>query len=194
LFSPLGIDREDHCRVPQSYKENGFPLGQWVSVQRQNKSALSEPRVQRLNELGFDWNPLETAWEEGFCHLKIYKERYGDCLVPVSYKDEDGYPLGQWVFDQRQNRKTIPKNRLQRLEECGFDWNPLETAWNEGLHHLISFKKRTGHCLVPVAHNEGDYGLGKWVNRQRTGKNRMSRERRRQLDQLGFVWKARKST
>ena len=50
-------DRNRHCQVPKTYKENGFELGSWVSVQRANKKQMSLERRQRLNELGFVWKP-----------------------------------------------------------------------------------------------------------------------------------------
>jgi len=53
-------EREGHCRVPGRHKENGFPLGQWVSNRRQRKETLPEARGQRLDELGFVWDPLEA--------------------------------------------------------------------------------------------------------------------------------------
>jgi superfamily II DNA or RNA helicase len=181
-----------HCRVPQNYKtENGFALGQWVSVQRLSKANLPEDRVRRLDELGFIWDSRQSDWDEGYARLNLYKQRNGHCLVPVSYKDGDGFRLGGWVFEQRQNRKNLSEDRLQKLGTLGLDWNPLETAWMEGFHHLQSFKKREGHCRVPVAHIEGGYALGKWVNRQRTATERMSAERRRNLDEIGFVWRVR---
>ena len=74
---------------------------------------------------------------------------------------------------------------------CGSTGARLSRLFEEGLHHLKSFKIREGHCRVPVAHIEGDYALGRWVNRQRTGKDRMSPKHRRQLDAIGFVWKVR---
>jgi hypothetical protein len=49
-------DRVGHCRVPKTHKEeNGFELGSWVGVQRENKDEMSSERRQRLNELGFVW-------------------------------------------------------------------------------------------------------------------------------------------
>jgi hypothetical protein len=59
------MEREGHCRVPQLHKENGFPLGQWAN-RRRNKESLSELRQQQLDKLGFVWDPLAAAWQEGF--------------------------------------------------------------------------------------------------------------------------------
>jgi superfamily II DNA or RNA helicase len=183
---------EGHCDVPQAYKtKNGVSLGQWVSLQRLSRSKLSKDRVRRLNKLGFVWDSREFKWDDGYERLKRYKQQKGDCRIPMNYKDSDGFRLGGWVLKQRQNRKKLSQDRLKKLEKLGFDWNPLETDWQEGLHHLKSFKQWEGHCLVPVAHYEDGYPLGRWVNRQRTGKDRMSPDRRRQLDKLGFAWKAR---
>jgi len=118
--------REGHCRVPAAHKENGFRLGSWVDRQRQSKDAetLSEARRQQLDELGFVWNALDAAWEEGFSYLKMYKEREGHCRVPAAHK-ENGFRLGQWVNTQRKNRETMSDNRRQRLDDLGFVWKKL---------------------------------------------------------------------
>jgi superfamily II DNA or RNA helicase len=185
-------EREGHCRVPQSYKaEDGYRLGQWVGVQRQSKGSLPQGRLQRLDELGFVWHEREMAWEDGFLHLKQYEKREGHCRAPVSHKENDGFPLGQWVFGQRQSRGSLSDDRLRRLDELGFDWDPLATDWENAFDHLKRYKEREGHCRVPVAHEERGFPLGRWVNRQRTAKGTMPGERRKRLDEVGFVWKAR---
>jgi hypothetical protein len=112
-------EREGHCRVPRGYKENGFPLGTWVSHQRAGKDTLSEQRRARLNELGFDWNPHETTWERGFDALALYKERTGHCRIPDDYS-ENGFALGTWVGIQRRKRETLSEERKRRLDKLRF--------------------------------------------------------------------------
>jgi hypothetical protein len=178
-------EREGHCRVPAGHKENGFSLGQWVGVQRYNADTLSAPRRQQLDELGFDWDPLETDWAKGLQHLTIYKERVGHCRVPDRHK-ENGFSLGQWVGVQRYNADTLSAPRRQLLDGLGFVWDPFETDWAEGLRYLRIYKEREGHCRVPRPHRENGFLLGDWVNTQRH--KALSAPRRQQLDELGFEW------
>jgi Helicase associated domain len=50
-------DREGHCRVPKSYvTEEGYRLGRWVGVQRNNKIRLDSHHQERLEALpGWTW-------------------------------------------------------------------------------------------------------------------------------------------
>jgi len=54
-----------HCRVPQGWSGNP-QLATWVSNQRQvfRKGELSEERVARLNDLGFEWGRIKKHVKE----------------------------------------------------------------------------------------------------------------------------------
>jgi hypothetical protein len=58
-------EREGHCRVSKSHKEDDHNLGNWVSSQRGKKDKLSPDQIKKLDALGFVWDPLEEQWEEG---------------------------------------------------------------------------------------------------------------------------------
>ena len=174
--------------MPKTYIEDGYKLGQWVSVQRTRKPNLSEDQRHRLDELGFVWDPLSEQWEEGFSTLKKFKEREGHCRVAQSYV-EDGYRLGVWVSTQRSKKSKLDEDRQRRLDELGFVWDPLTAQWEEGFSALKKFYAREGHCRVSRPHLEDGYRLGAWVGAQRTKKENLSEERRRRLDELGFAWK-----
>src|SRR6266536_5817062 len=72
-------EREGHCRVPARHRENGFPLGTWVSNKRKAKDSMRVDHRLRLNQLGFVWDPFQVDWEEGLRHLQNYREREGNC-------------------------------------------------------------------------------------------------------------------
>ena len=87
-----------HCKVPARYKANP-KLGRWVMTQRRQftllmqgyPSALTAERIQRLESIGFTWSirpePIKT-WNRKFQELKVYKNTFGNCMVPQRYQGE----------------------------------------------------------------------------------------------------------
>ena len=82
---------------------------------------MSPERRQRLEALGFVWDPFEVQWEEGCRSLAIFRQREGHCRVPKSHH-EQGFRLGQWVGVQRSTRDAMSPERRQRLDALGFVW------------------------------------------------------------------------
>jgi superfamily II DNA or RNA helicase len=118
--------KEGDCLVPYGHKtEDKYALGSWVGSQRnlKQKQGLSPEKIERLEELGFVWDPLEQQWEEGFSALCAYKQEKGDCLVSHGHKTKEKYALGGWVGKQRERRQKLSPERVQRLDEIGFNWN-----------------------------------------------------------------------
>ena len=122
--------KHGNCNVPLNWTENK-QFGTWVSKQRQNykKGKLTEDRIKRLENLGFVWDPYESQWEEMFEVLKEYKDKHGNCNVPRGWPKNK--QLGNWVGVQRTGYKeaTLSKERIRRLEDIGFEWDPYESQW-----------------------------------------------------------------
>jgi hypothetical protein len=78
-------------------------------------------RRQRLDAIGFVWNPVESVWEEGFAALTMFKAREGHRNVPQRHV-EGTFKLGQWASVQRRSRDSMPPERRQRLDAIGFIW------------------------------------------------------------------------
>ena len=180
-------EREGDCRVPKDQKENGFRLGQWVANRRAKAGSISAIRRQQLDDLGFVWHPFEADWEEGFTHLKAYREREGHCRVAPEYV-ENSFRLGGWIATQRSKKVILSEERQKRLDELGFIWDPREADWEEGFSYLKAYKAREGHCRVPGKHKENAFRLGQWVGVQRTYSKELSQQRRERLEELEFVW------
>jgi len=183
-------DTFGHCRVPEAWEEDP-PLGTWVLHQRRSREQdlLSPERIQRLDALGFEWDPRSEQWEEVFARLVKFKERVGHCRVPEKWKEDPR--LGTWVTTQRavRTRDRLSLDRIQRLDALGFEWDPISASWEEMFDRLVKFKERVGHCQVPTLWKE-DPRLGKWVAAQRRvrTRDRLSLERIQRLDALGFEW------
>jgi superfamily II DNA or RNA helicase len=180
-------EREGHCRVPQGYKENGLGLGTWISKQRYQKNRLTSERAQRLESLGFSWDPLSEQWEQGFASLVGFHKREGHCRAPQGH-EESGFKLGTWVHAQRQKIAELDSSRLKRLKKLNFSWDPFSEAWEQAFEALQGFHRREGHCRVPLKQMEAAIRLGHWVSTQRQKKAELTPERVQRLESIGFSW------
>ena len=127
-------------------------------------------------------------WEKGFAALSRFRARKGHCL-PSSRHVEGKFKLGVWVRTQRYYKDNLSVERKRRLDAIGFVWDWIDYRWEQGFTTLLKFKRREGHCHVPIFHCEGNYRLGSWVSTQRKNRKEMSAKRKARLNKIGFVWK-----
>ena len=194
-FQELVDYKQEHgnCLVPQSWEENQ-PLAKWVSRQRttKKKGQLDDDKIKRLEELGFVWDPRQQAWEDQFQEMVAYKHEYGNCLVPKGRGENK--VLASWVNFQRTTKKKdkLDADKIKRLDELGFVWEPDQQAWEDRFQELVAYKREHGDCLVP--RKGGNLQLGLWVSKQRGLKRRdkLDADKIKRLDELGFVWDTRK--
>jgi hypothetical protein len=83
MFAKLEQYRIEHgnCLVPNDYKEDPS-IGRWVSKQRTRCEELVPTRRERLESIGFVWNPyVDQPWEYICVKLEQYCRQHGDCFV-----------------------------------------------------------------------------------------------------------------
>ena len=183
-------NREAHCRLPaRGHEVDGLKLGMWVSKQRAKKNQLTLDQIKRLDSIKFVWDAHAELWERNYTVLMEFYERNGHSRVP-NLHNEAGLKLGIWVGAQRSKKNHLTPDQIKRLSRLEFSWDPFEEKWELGYAALVIFYNREGHSHVPIAHREGDLKLGSWVGTQRTKKSRLSPDRLKRLNALGFVWKA----
>jgi len=179
-----------HCNVPQRCEENKG-LGQWVQSQRRYFFAgkLEEDRTAKLENLGFEWNPLDREWETKLDELVAFKSESGHLIIPVNCPRTS--KLRIWTGNQRQlyRKGKLSHDRIVKLEEIGFQWEPIDAFWEEKHAELIKYKNDHGHCDVKSYHLEYS-SLYHWLNRQRNffRSGKLSEERIKKLEDLGMVW------
>ncbi|MBT8460602.1 MAG: Helicase associated domain protein [Boseongicola sp.] len=186
MYRKLARYKKEHgdCLVPQKWCEDP-ELARWVPRQRGQRETLSAEKMELLNALGFDWGPERTAWERMFAELVRYKEAHGDCNVPAQWSENQ--PLASWVITQRGGRDKLPKDRRERLDALGFDWDPRATLWERKYEELMRYKDVHGDCNVPADWPESTQ-LAHWVTTQRTKRDMLSEDRTTRLNALGFEW------
>lgn len=193
------VSEAGHARVPKDQIHGGFGLGIWVSRQRTSgRDLLDLDQAARLEALpGWTWDINASRWDEGYVHLMAFVEREGHARVPQSHEEGD-FRLGQWVSIQEARGRSgdLDPNPFHRLDALpGWTWTGRHTArWEDGLIHLKAFVAREGHARVPQSHVEGDFQLGRWVNKQRNawGRGELDSDRVRRLEAVsGWIWTAR---
>lgn len=186
--------RQGHTRVPRQY---GGPqnLGSWVARQRhlQHIGKLAEKYRRRLEQIAFDWNPVDVGWRRNYARLAEFKQVHGHCSVPSQTA------LGQWASVKRKRRRRgeLDPEQVRQLDALGFDWvkpfvfgPQLEANWRKRVRDLKAFEQKHGHCQVPVR-ARARRGLGVWVGnvRQDYRAGKLREDRIRELNSLGFAWK-----
>ena len=128
-------------------------------------------------------------WEKGFAALSKFRARKGHCLTSSRHLEGE-FKLGIWVRTQRYYKDNLSAKRKRRLNALGFVWNWRDHHWEQGFAALLRFKRREGHCRVPIFHSEGNHRLGWWVSTQRQSRKELSAERKARLNKIGFIWKS----
>lgn len=171
------------AQVPQSHSVHGVPLGRWVSKQRDRWDLLPEDRRRRLAQFpGWTLDARGVWWEEGFRHLQDYTAERGTAQVRGSTVYH-GFPLGQWVSNQKMRWSTLGTERQQRLQALpGWTLDARGASWEEGFQHLHDYAVTHGTSRLPsTKYVRNGFKLGGWVNRQRQTWAELSEERRKRL-------------
>lgn len=177
-----------NSNVPTNYiNKDGYKLGGWVKQQRKMRRTMPTERKRMLKNLeGWIWDPLDTKWDDGFEELKIYKERFGNVLVPSEFITESGYKLGDWVKYQRKRKSDLAKERVKKLQSIdGWDWNTLDSLWEIGYQHLLAHIASGGSSRGLGKYKTPDgFELGTWITNQRIRKDKLSVEREEKLNSI----------
>ena len=115
-------------------------LGRWVHYQRveywllqnEGKGKINQARINKLESIGFDWDPMATQWNGMLRRLIEYKGEHGDCHVTKGYRKDP--ELANWVRNQRLeyvntqkgSRKRLTQERIEKLESIGFEWKGIK--------------------------------------------------------------------
>jgi len=166
--NPLKSEREANPEIVK--------LGSWVGrVRLEARRPPGHPehiepyKVIALNRLGFNWEPRENYWMEKYEELRQYMKAHGKHKMPTRKE-----PLGVWCDGQVLEYNKfhsgikpcyITKERIDMLNDIGFVWDRMGTAWKDSFEELKKYREANGHCHVPV--NYGDKTLFRWIAKQR---------------------------
>jgi len=140
---------------------------------------------------GTRWDAL---WAKQYEHLVRFHAKYPKRWPKALEEFPKGNRLGQWVLRQRDLKETgsIEPARAALLNKIGFTWEKVderETHWDDQFSYLKDFRKKNPKRW-PFAREEFPKGnrLGLWVWRQRQNfaRKTLEKDRRLQLEKIGF--------
>lgn len=187
-----------HPFVPARHRTaEYYRLGAWLAEQRvaYRKKSLLPERTQALENIpGWDWEPREVWWQEGFRKLAEYVKQYGNARVRQDFVCPDGYSLGRWTADKRQRYRDnrLSESKRKALEQMsGWSWD-LSRTWETGYNKLLEYSKAHYSALIPWNYKTDDgFALGHWVacKRQEYRKGELDSEIKRLIEALpGWKW------
>ena len=183
--------------------KDGYHLGNWVISQRAKKNTvrkwqkvLTAEQITKLEDVkGWTWDPHEDLWEEGFTYLLEYIAKEHHALVParLKLKNKSKYKLGQWVSKQRSNKNELKNNRPDRFDRLDslseWIWSEGDYLWEKGFSYLLKYVEENGNALVISRSTFEGFELGRWIDKQRSRKDKLSSERIARLESLnGWAW------
>lgn len=163
-----------------------------------NCCMLTKDRVEALISIGFDFtkkgNSKDSAWIAKYNQLKQCQQGKHQFTVP-----SNDINLRHWVDIQRTafrlankgEQSSLTQERIDKLNEISFVWDPKEARFNERVMELIVFREENKHCNVQMNTNPT---LHSWIQRQRKQYQRyldgekcsLTRERIDCLNRLGL--------
>ena len=178
------------CDVPKEYR-NAKSLMAWIINQRQNykNKKLSNEKINLLNKIGFDWNPIENSWKENYDHLISFKNKFGSCNVPSRFSKNN--QLRNWISTQRQNykNKKLSQDKIKLLDKINFIWDPNDEVWSKNYNKLIAFKKQFGHCDARARYIDKSLELWVYKQRRKYKDKSLSQDKIKLLNKIDFKWK-----
>jgi hypothetical protein len=121
-----------HTNVPPTHKHS--PLGSWVNKQReeykkiQNKapSQLDRYRIDRLNEINFQWSIQNydiISWDDRYKALMEYKKIHGHVKIPIKHPyfgNWPSYQKSQYILYLDGKKSRLNEDKIHKLIHIGF--------------------------------------------------------------------------
>jgi len=111
-----------HINPPEKSK-----LRTWIDTQNSNKrkGTLSQDKEEKLNKIGFDFDPLKTQWMNKYKLLEKCKKSVGQCEIDWNLiGQQKGKNLYSWIKLNKSkiSNETIDKDKRTLLKKLCPEW------------------------------------------------------------------------
>ncbi|WP_406251950.1 Helicase associated domain protein, partial [Streptomyces atratus] len=165
-------DGQDGGDVPESRaRVSGTAAGVLRFSEQRDPAALA--RFMRLRVI----DPEGAYWRRGVEAAGRWLRETGNGVLRVPYTvvtpenwgGVGGYPLGQWIAEQRRAYAagTLEAGRVAELEKLGMVWSEQDAAWADGVAVAREYAAAHGHFLPPTTAVWEGHPIGVWAKNAR---------------------------
>ena len=185
-------------RFPKSKERwNAINIGMFKDRAREaySKGKIKWWQFKLLDKIGFPFDPVHTPWEIQFQAIKRCWKSHPQCkpFIPSDYPQYQ--MLEKFIMNQREARQKgrLGNERIVLLDSIGFPWDHNEALWEHSYNLLRGMK---GHFPSSVSDEQTEKRLYNWCLTQRRLRRRgkLSPEKIRKLDRIGFHWEPHDET
>jgi len=134
---------------------------------------MTADRVEKLESLGFNWEPHDEQWERVWGLLRKDTGVHGNRVIPDKYRvgGVDSEVMGAKAKKGLQGFTkriffTHDLKRLEKLKKIDFDFGPIETKWNDNLGLARQYREMHGNLNIQKSYSLSGINLGSWLQRQ----------------------------
>lgn len=189
---------ETHNKFLMINRNENKKLSIWCTKIRDDmrNGRLEAWKVEKLNEIGFPFDPNKAYFEAGCRYYADYISKNGQISVPKGYKTADGFNLDSWVSSQKNKyrRNVLTDDEKKRLNQVGFCFSINNDNFDKKIELLIEYM-HVNCCDSNIPQTTVYKGekLGTFVSSMRSNyKNgSISDYRKKKLQSIGFIWDVR---
>ncbi|MEV6987557.1 Helicase associated domain protein [Sphaerisporangium sp. NPDC051017] len=182
--------------VPRAFVHDGLCLERWLLRQRKQygEGKLPAELKKSLDAIDPTWHSSNALWMAYYQDARLYFEKHGDLRVGDTFITDNGRDLAGWLKKQRRERRSLSRERQNRLNDIGMIWSVLEDDWERGLSAARAYAAEHGDLDVVASWvTDDDFPLGDWLRHRRGRANRLPAEQRQALEALDRDWASRRS-
>ncbi|MCD8074956.1 MAG: Helicase associated domain protein [Lachnospiraceae bacterium] len=188
---------EEEMQLVTSYYRSLGEGGMIVNEHFRINDEVHDCRIlfEKLNDT------LTASWDLMYEQAEAFYRENGNLAVPYRYVTEDGYNLGNWIYNQRKIRKgeaagSLSEERIRMLDSIGMRWEAAnDRTWERYYAAARRYHEKYGDLNPPAKYvDEEGVALGSWIADIRACENAGARQkyltpdRIRKLNDLGMVW------
>ncbi|WP_371652183.1 helicase associated domain-containing protein [Streptomyces mirabilis] len=171
-------------KMPPTHRPR--PLGDLLPGRRPDPGSEPPAPPRTVKRLRGHSLQAEHAFTRGLAHARLFHEEHGHLAVPKQ-DTPGGYPLGQWLANQRAEHPRMPQHQFMALAVLDPWWNaPWNPRWQRLWHQAAQHTRTHGQLKAASGFPTAEINLAQWLYEQCTRYGNLHPEQQRLLTQIGI--------